>query len=151
MPAPAPDPAADLARVLGPLRRRVLRRSQERAGLPDLPEAQVEVLRALTQDGPTSPSELAGRLRLARPTVSNLLRTLTAAGLTARSPGAGDQRRVEVTATATAHDLLDRYDAASTATVTEALDRMDAADRAALPAAVDVLTRLLAALDEQPR
>ena len=150
MAASTPAPAADLARLLGPLRRRVLRRSQERAGLPDLTEAQVEVLRALTADGRLGLRELARRLRLARPTVSNLLRTLTAAGLVARTPGTGDQRRVEVSATGTARDLLDRYDAASTATLTDALDRMDAADRAALPGAVAVLERLLATLDDQP-
>ncbi|MEZ0163748.1 MarR family winged helix-turn-helix transcriptional regulator [Kineococcus sp. LSe6-4] len=146
----SPTSTAPLARrlgpLLGPLRRAVLRRSRDLAGLPDLPEAQVELLRALAETGPHSPSGLADRLRLARPTVSNLLRAMTATGLVVRTPGAG--RAVAVTPTDHARTLLRRYDAASSRTLERALARLDPADRAALVTALPALERLLAALGD---
>ncbi|WP_380176512.1 MarR family winged helix-turn-helix transcriptional regulator [Kineococcus sp. DHX-1] len=149
-PTSAATSAAGTARrlgpLLGPLRRTVLRRSRDLAALPDLPEAQVELLRVLAGQGAQSPSGLADRLRLARPTVSNLLRTLSAAGLVDRSPGAG--RAVQVSATDHARELLARYDAASARTLEQALDRLDAADRTALATALPTLERLLDALGD---
>ncbi|MEW1958705.1 MarR family transcriptional regulator [Kineococcus sp. NPDC059986] len=146
----SPTSGAPLARrlgpLLGPLRRTVLRRSRDLAALPDLPEAQVELLRVLADDGPQSPSGLADRLHLARPTISNLLRTMTSAGLVDRSPGAG--RAVAVSATGHALELLRRYDAASARTLERALGHLDAGDRAALAAALPALDRLLAALGD---
>ncbi|GAB3460187.1 MarR family transcriptional regulator [Kineococcus endophyticus] len=138
--------ARRLGPLLGPLRRTVLRRSRDLAALPDLPEAQVELLRVLAGQGAQSPSGLADRLRLARPTVSNLLRTLSSTGLVDRSPGAG--RAVEVSATDHARDLLRRYDAASARTLELALERLDTADRTTLAAALPALERLLAALGD---
>lgn len=138
--------ARRLGPLLGPLRRTVLRRSRDLAALPDLPEAQVELLRVLADQGPQSPSGLADRLHLARPTVSNLLRTMTGTGLVDRAPGAG--RGVAVSATDHARDLLHRYDAASARTLEVALARLDADDRAALTAALPALDRLLAALGD---
>jgi DNA-binding MarR family transcriptional regulator len=142
--------ADELSRLLGPLRRRVLRRSRDLAGLPDLPEAQVEVLRTLTAQGPQSPSGLAQALRLARPTISNLLRAMTAAGLVSRTPDPSDLRVVDVRATPEALSLLRRYDAASEATLAAAVERLDPRDQQALPGAVEVLGRLLAALEQDP-
>lgn len=40
--------AAELSRLLGPLRRAVLRTTRSAEDLPDLPEAQIELLRVLT-------------------------------------------------------------------------------------------------------
>lgn len=139
--------ASGLSVLLGPLRRRVLRRSRELADLPDLPEAQVELLRVLAERGPLTPSRLAETLHLARSTISNLLRVTGVAGLTERSSGAGDLRVVNVSATGSALSLLDRYDRASAATVAAAAARLTPEDQAALPAVVAVLERLLAVLE----
>jgi DNA-binding MarR family transcriptional regulator len=144
--------AAGLSVLLGPLRRRVLRRSRELADLPDLPEAQVELLRVLAERGPLTPSQVAETLHLARSTISNLLRVTGAAGLTERSAGAGDLRVVNVSATGSALSLLARYDRASATTVGAAAARLTPEDQATLPDVVAVLGRLLAVLeaDEEP-
>ncbi|PRY12221.1 MarR family winged helix-turn-helix transcriptional regulator [Kineococcus rhizosphaerae] len=145
----APGPAADLSVLLGPLRRKVLRRSRELADLPDLPEAQVELLRVLAARGPSTPSQLAGTLHLARSTVSNLLRATGAAGLTERTPAVGDLRGVDVRATRAATSLLTRYDRASATTVASATARLSGREQALLPEVVSVLAHLLAVLEEQ--
>jgi DNA-binding MarR family transcriptional regulator len=146
--------SAGLSVLLGPLRRRVLRLSRELADLPDLPEAQVELLRVLADRGPLTPSQLAETLHLARSTISNLLRATGTAGLTERSSGGGDLRVVNVSATGAALSLLARYDRASAATVATAAARLSPEDQTALPTVVAVLGRLLAVLeveDETPR
>ena len=145
---PSAASAAELSALLGPLRRRVLRRSRDLAGLPDLPEAQVEVLRALAERGPLTPSRLADTLLLARPTISNLLRATGTAGLTRRTAATDDLRGVVVSATPAALDLLERYDRASASTLSAAIERLGPGDREALPGAVEVLDRLLAALGD---
>ncbi|WP_380158366.1 MarR family winged helix-turn-helix transcriptional regulator [Kineococcus sp. R86509] len=141
--------AAGLSVLLGPLRRRVLRRSRELADLPDLPEAQVELLRVLTDRGPLTPSQLAETLHLARSTISNLLRVTGVAGLTERSSAGGDLRVVNVSATGSARSLLARYDRASATTLATAANRLSPQDQAALPGVVAVLGRLLAALQDE--
>ncbi|GAA1836097.1 hypothetical protein GCM10009772_11930 [Pseudonocardia alni subsp. carboxydivorans] len=144
--APVTTTAALIGRELGPLRRTLLRRTRIAADLPDLSEAQIELLRTLAAEGPLAPSELAAALRLARSTVSNLLRTLTAAGFVERRAGA-NQRTVVVTVSARAAGALERYDAAAEALLGAALDRLAPAERAALAAAAPVLARLTGALD----
>ncbi|MGW7521149.1 MarR family transcriptional regulator, partial [Streptomyces sp. NPDC054796] len=77
--------AAGLGGLLGPLRRAVLRATRNSEGLPDLPEAQIELLRTLsTAPEGLSPGAVAARLRVARSTVSNLVRVMSAAGLVER-------------------------------------------------------------------
>jgi DNA-binding MarR family transcriptional regulator len=143
------DPASDLSVLLGPLRRRVLRRSRELADLPDLPEAQVELLRLLADRGPSTPSQLAEALHLARSTISNLLRATGGAGLTERSSAGGDLRVVTVSATGAAKSLLARYDRASATTVASAVAGLTQEQRARLPAVVSVMARLLEVLERE--
>lgn len=144
--APAAADPARLARTLGPLRRAMMRSVHAYAHLPDLPEAQVAVLRAVA-DGPLRPSELADALGLARPTVSNLLRTMERQRLIGRTP-VGPGRAVEVAATPTATDLLARYDEASARLVADSLAAMEPEDVAALGAAAPALAALTAALEQ---
>ncbi|MCZ9343501.1 hypothetical protein NGM37_37680, partial [Streptomyces sp. TRM76130] len=62
--------ASGLGGLLGPLRRAVLRSTRNAEGLPDLPEAQIELLRALaTAPDGLSPGAAAARLRIAPSTV----------------------------------------------------------------------------------
>lgn len=144
---PVTTTAALLVRELGPLRRTLLRRARTAADLPDLSEAQIELLRTLAAAGPLAPSELAARLRLARSTVSNLLRTLTADEFVQRRDGA-DRRTVLVAVAPRATEALGRYDAAAETLLGVALERLAPADRAALAVAAPVLARLTGALDE---
>jgi DNA-binding MarR family transcriptional regulator len=75
--------------------------------LPPLPEAQIEVLRVLAARGPMSPAQLAGALRLARPTVSNLIRAMTAHGLVSRWRSDTDGRAVLLSLSAEAEAMMD--------------------------------------------
>ncbi|MEV4283534.1 MarR family winged helix-turn-helix transcriptional regulator [Actinoplanes xinjiangensis] len=138
--------AARLAAVISPLRRTLLGAAREAEHLPEIPDAQIEIIRALPRDTAGSPGELAGRLGLSRPTVSNLLTAMEANGLVERRPRPGDRRHVEVVATAKALDLFARFDRVSGDLVAAAADTLTDADRAALAAALPVLERLRDAL-----
>lgn len=146
MTADAGVDAARLAAVVSPLRRALLAAAREREGLPDIPDAQIEVIRALPRGTVASPGELADRLGLRRPTLSNLLAAMEGAGLVVRRRSREDGRRVEVVATPDALSFFDRFDAASTAIVAEAAASLSSADAAALEAAVPALEALRDAL-----
>jgi DNA-binding MarR family transcriptional regulator len=143
------EAAQEFGRLVGPLRRALLR-TRLRENVPDIPEAQIEVLRALDGAGPMTPKELAGRLRVAPSTISNLLRTMAAAGLVRRTPSAVDLRIVDVTLTPKARGLLGRYDRVSEAAMQDAFGRLTAPDRRALERAVPALRALLQALEDDP-
>jgi len=141
----ASDATTQVARRLsdriGPFRRALLRTSREVADLPDLPDAQVEVMRALT-GSTTTPSALAARLGLARSTVSNLVSAMESVGLVERRLAAGDGRRTELRLTPLAEERLAAYDEASAAVLVEALGRLAPEDRTALAAALPALEHL---------
>jgi DNA-binding MarR family transcriptional regulator len=134
--------AAALSRTLGPLRRAVLRATRLAEDLPDLPEAHIEVLRTVADTPGMGPPAIAEQLRLARPTVSNLMKTMQRADLVELTRDADDARRVHVTATATALELLRRYDAASEAILTSAMNQLSTDERRAVAAAVPALSKL---------
>ncbi|SHU26156.1 MarR family transcriptional regulator [Mycobacteroides abscessus subsp. abscessus] len=138
--------AREFAQLLGPLRRAVLKSTRQTAGLPDLPEAQIEVLRLLG-DGPTAPSQIAAALRLAPSTLSNLLKTMDDGGLIERVRHRDDQRRVEVVMSTRARKLLDTYDATSLSAIEQFLGQLTGEERAAFEATVPILQRMCAAFD----
>ncbi|MEV6345325.1 helix-turn-helix domain-containing protein [Actinoplanes sp. NPDC051851] len=142
------DPAR-LAAVISPLRRTLLGAARAAEHLPEIPDAQIEILRALPRGVVSAPGELARRLGLGRSTVSNLLTVMETSGLIERRPAPGDRRHVEVLATATALDLFDRFDLASGVLVARAVAALDIEDRAALAAAVPALERLREALQKE--
>ena len=136
-----------------PLRRLLLAAARSAAQLPEIPDAQIEVIRALPRGVVSSPGELADRLGLSRSTVSNLLTLMEDRGLIARRPSPGDGRRVEVLASAQALTLFERFDHASAALVAEATASLPPAEREALAAAIPALEHLRDALappTEQP-
>lgn len=139
------DPAR-LAAVISPLRRVLLAGARGSAHLPEIPDAQIEIVRALPRGVVSSPGELAERLGLSRSTVSNLLAAMEERGLIARRSADGDRRRVEVLASAKALTLFERFDRASADLVAEAVAALPADDRDALAAAVPALEHLRDAL-----
>ena len=141
------DDAVRLGQMTGPLRRAVLRAVRVAADLPDLPEAQIEVLRVLAAETSLASGELAARLRLARPTTSNLLTTMRRQGLVERERIDEDLRRVVVRPTPHALDLLARYDRASRQVLSTALDSLGADARQAVVAAVPAFEELTTVLD----
>jgi DNA-binding MarR family transcriptional regulator len=141
--------AGRLAAVVSPLRRALLAAAREREGLPDIPDAQVEVLRALPRGTVASPGGLAESLGLGRSTISNLLAAMERAGLIARRRGTDDRRQVDVVASAEALGYFDRFDLASTEIVAAAAASLSAHDVAVLEAALPALERLRDALVAQ--
>lgn len=111
-------------------------------GLPALPEAQVAVLHTLRAHPSATPAELAQRLDLARPTVSNLLRDLEAAGLVARERSASDRRSVLLTITERARQVQDAFHRGRAEILSSAWAELDQSDRSALTAATPALRRL---------
>jgi len=111
-------------------------------GLPALPEAQIAVLYTLRSSPSLTPAELAQRLALARPTISNLLRDLEAAGLVTRARSAVDGRSVTLTITEQARVLQDAFQRGRGEVVTSAWAALDDGDRTALAAATPSLRRL---------
>lgn len=142
--------ADELGRLLGPLRRAVLRRTRALAELPDLPDAQIEVLRLLERTPGLGVNDVAGRLRIASSTVSNLLRSLISDGLIERKPSPTDLRAVRLYPSAQALKLLRRYDKVSHSILDDAIARLDAQDQKALQHATRALARLLENLDRDP-
>ena len=142
------DSATELGRLIGPLRRAVLR-SRHAERLPDLPEAQIELLRAVQEAGTTTPGEVSARLRVAPSTISNLVRTMTATGLLTRTPSATDLRNVHLSLSRTAHDMLDRYDRVSTTALRNAMHRLSPKRRKALEDSLPAIADLITALAEQ--
>ena len=151
---PADPDEVDVARlsgVISPLRRSLLRAARESEHLPEIPDAQIEVLRALPVGTTRSPAELADDLSLNRTTVSNLLRAMEGAGLVIREADPADRRRVGVRASAKAEQLLGRFDEASTALLAEALVGFADADIRSLAAALPTLERLRDTLQARSR
>lgn len=146
IPAPVSLDAARFAAVISPLRRALLAATRADADLPELSEAQIDVLRTLPRGTSRGSAEIADTLRLGRSTVSNLLGAMQAEGLIVRSPDPADGRRVVVQASARALDLFDRFDAAHSALVERATSALSAVDRAALALAVPALEQLCAVL-----
>ncbi|EDY47391.1 hypothetical protein SSCG_00419 [Streptomyces clavuligerus] len=105
------DTATGLGRIINQLRRAVLR-TREAEDLPDLAEAQTELLRVLSEGGSLTSGELAVRLSVAPSTVSDLVRTTTASGIVERTPSSTDLCTVRLVASPPAIDLLNRYDRA---------------------------------------
>ncbi|MGO4453821.1 MarR family winged helix-turn-helix transcriptional regulator [Arthrobacter sp. RAF14] len=134
--------AARLAAVISPLRRTLLAVTRSRADLPDIPDAQVEVLRALPRGTVASPGELAASLGLRRSSVSNLLAAMERAGLISRRPSPDDGRGVEVLASPDALRHFESFDATSTVVILEAVERLAPEEQVVLADAVPVLEKL---------
>lgn len=134
--------AGRLAAVVSPLRRALLAAAREREGLPDIPDAQIEVIRALPRGTVSSPSALARSLGLGRSTISNLLAGMERSGLVARRARTDDRRQVDVEASAEALTYFDRFDRAAAAIVADAAASLSPHDLTALEAAVPALERL---------
>ncbi|MFT3798069.1 MarR family winged helix-turn-helix transcriptional regulator [Microbacterium sp.] len=128
--------------AISPLRRTLLATTLAEEELPDLPEAQIEVIRALPRGTVASPSELAAALGLSRPSVSNLLAAMERTGLAARRPHERDGRQVDVVASERALAYFERFDAANAALVDGLAAELTPGEVAAIDRALPALERL---------
>ena len=133
----------DLAHRLRPVLTRLARRMRQAAS-GDLSPTQGAALATIDCHGPLTPSELATRERIQRPTATRVLARLEEAGLVARTADPADRRSSLLTTTATGAALLVTMRAERDAYLAERLDRLSAEELAALDRAAAILERVLA-------
>jgi DNA-binding MarR family transcriptional regulator len=134
-----PDLASHLRLTIA----RTARRLRQEGGT-GLSPSMTSALATIECHGPLTPSELATRERIQRPTATRVIARLEEMGLIARTADPQDRRSSLVAVTAGATALLAEQRTRKTAFLAERLDRLEAEDRAALERAADVLERMLA-------
>jgi DNA-binding MarR family transcriptional regulator len=135
---PLPDLAGHLRLTIV----RTARRLRQEAGT-DLSPSLTAALSTVERHGPMTPSELASRERIQRPTATRLLARLVEEGLVQRTPDPQDGRSALVAATPAARELLAELRTRKTAFLAERLERLDPEDRAVLDRAADILEGML--------
>src|SRR3954454_18925158 len=121
---------------------RMARRLRQESGV-DLGPSQVAALATIERHGPLSPSELAERERIKRPTATRILGHLEAAGLVERIKDPGDGRAAILSTTPEARELLRRLRARKTAYLAKRLAAMNPEDRRTLERAAELLEEML--------
>lgn len=121
---------------------RVARRIRNSRAEGDLGESQLSVLFHLDVRGPLSPSELAALELVTPPSMNRTVNGLEEAGYVVRERATDDARKVRVSITPRARDLLAETRRQRTAWFSQQLATLDPAERAALDAAASVLRRL---------
>jgi DNA-binding MarR family transcriptional regulator len=100
-------------------------------------------LATIENHGPLTPSALAERERIKRPTATRVLRRLEDEGLIERSADPADGRCAVVSVTKEGRALLKKLRSRKNAYLAKRLRELPAEDVAALERAADVLERLL--------
>ena len=121
---------------------RTARRLRQEAG-SDLGPSQTAALATIERHGPLSPSEVADRERIKRPTATRIVRHLQAAGLVERVRDPEDGRASILTITSDGRSLLRRLRARKTAYLAQRLDGLDEEDRRTLERAAELLEGML--------
>jgi DNA-binding MarR family transcriptional regulator len=121
---------------------RMARRLRQEAGA-ELSPSQTAALATIERHGPLTPSELAVRERVQRPTVTRVLARLEEAGLIARAADPIDRRSCLVSISPAGAELLEVLRTRKDAYLARRLEALDEADRAALDRAAAVLERML--------
>jgi DNA-binding MarR family transcriptional regulator len=123
---------------------RTARRLRQEAG-SELSPSLASALVTLERHGPLTPSELAARERVQRPTMTRVAARLAEAGLVARAADPVDGRSALLSISDDGRRLLARSRTRKDAFLARRLRELDAADRATLDRAATILERLLEA------
>ncbi len=118
------------------------RRLRQEAGA-ELSPSQTAALATIEHHGPLTPSELAVRERIQRPTATRVLARLEEAGLIERAGDPEDRRSCLVSASVEGRELLAAIRTRKDAYLAQRLDALDAGDREALERAAAILERML--------
>jgi DNA-binding MarR family transcriptional regulator len=135
-------PSSDLASRLRLDIARLARRLRQEAGA-GLSPTQTAALATIERHGPLTPSELAVRERVQRPTVTRVLARLEEAGLIARASDPADGRSSLVTVSEAGTELLAMVRTRKDAYLARRLEALDPDERAALDRAAAILERML--------
>jgi len=133
---------ADLAVRLRLVIARTARRLRQEAG-EELSPSQAAALATIDRHGPLTPSELAVRERIQRPTATRVIARLEEAGLVDRTADPDDRRSCVVGLTPDGRELLVRVRMRKDAYLSRRLRDLDADERATLDRAAAILERVL--------
>ena len=121
---------------------RAARRLRQEAG-GELSPSLTAALSTVERHGPLTPSEVATRERIQRPTATRVLARLEEEGLIERTADLYDRRSSLVTVTKAGSALLAELRTRKTAFLAERLEALEPEERAALERAADILERVL--------
>lgn len=121
---------------------RTARRLRQEAG-PELSPSQGSALAAIERHGPLTPSELAERERISRPTATRVVAKLEEDGLIVRTADPGDARSFLLQLTDDGHALILRLRRRKTAFLAARLAELDGNDLATVERASELLAELL--------
>jgi DNA-binding MarR family transcriptional regulator len=122
---------------------RTARRLRQQADSSLSPTLQA-ALGTVVAHGPLTPSELAERERVQRPTATKLIARLEADGLVQRAGVPGDGRSTLISITAAGTDLIAEIRTRKDAFLAQRLRKLPASDRETLARAAALLEELLA-------
>ncbi|MDX6582643.1 MAG: hypothetical protein QOI10_1827 [Solirubrobacterales bacterium] len=100
-------------------------------------------LATISNHGPLTPSELAERERVQRPTATRIVASLVERGLVTRTPDPSDGRGFLVAPTAEGRALLKRLRGRKNAYLAKRMRELDAEEVATLERAAEILERVL--------
>jgi len=121
---------------------RTSRRLRQEAGT-GLSPTLTAALATIDVHGPLTPSELAARERVQRPTATRLVARLEELGVLQRAADPADRRSSLLSVTPEGHALLEEMRGRKTAYLAHRIEKLDAEERAALDRAAAILERLL--------
>ena len=125
---------------------RTARRLRQEAG-GGLSPTLTAALASIENHGPLTPSEVADRERIKRPTATRLIGTLEEQGLVVRASDPTDLRSSLISITPAGRELMRTLRTRKDAYLAQRLSRLSAEDRETLDRAADLLERLL---EEEP-
>ena len=121
---------------------RTARRLRQEAG-GGLSPSLTAALATIERHGPLTPSELAHRERVQRPTITRVLARLEEAGLVDRAADPHDRRSSLLSVSDDGRDLLSVVRARKDAFLARRIDALEPADREALERAASIMERML--------
>ena len=121
---------------------RTSRRLRQEAGT-GLSPTLTSALATIDTHGPLTPSELAKRERVQRPTATRLVARLEVLGVLQRAADPTDRRSSLLSVTPAGHALIEEMRGRKTAYLAHRIEKLDAEERAALDRAAGILERLL--------
>jgi DNA-binding MarR family transcriptional regulator len=121
---------------------RTARRLRQEAG-GGLSPTLTAALASIESHGPLTPSEIADRERIKRPTATRLIGTLEVAGLVARTSDPSDRRSSLIAITPEGRQLMRTLRTRKDAYLVQRLRKLSADERETLARAADLLERLL--------
>src|SRR5215831_5627811 len=141
----SPETVTTLAARLRTVIARSTRRLRQEGG-GDLSPALFAALATIDIHGPLTPSEIAQRERVTRPTATRFIAKLHARGLVERTGDPADKRSSLIAISDDGRALLNEWRTRRTAFLSRKLEQMSPEDRATIERAVE----LLEAIIEQP-